>query len=149
MPRWNAEWKINFLRVFLKINHLGLNSFLTLKNYPIFVKINSLLSSCPSADTTYSKQGISFSALLTNHFYPNVRGSVGAVLGKSDGERAHSHWGLWGKFDGNLVSAWVRVTSSLCTLRRRNLMMGEREWSGSWSKYLLAAGTQWLNPVKG
>lgn len=74
---------------------------------------------------------------------------MGAVLGKNDGERAHSHWGLRDKFGGKLVSARVRVTSSLCTLRRRNLMMGEREGSGSWSKYLLAASTQWLNPVKG
>lgn len=103
-PSWNTEWKINFLKVFLKINHLGLNSFLTPKNYLVFVKINLLLSSCPSSDTTYFKQGMSSSTKLTNHFYLNARGGVGAVLGKSDGVPAHSHWGLWGGFAGKLFS---------------------------------------------
>lgn len=74
-----------------KKTRLGLNSFLTPKNYPIFVKINLLLSSCPSSDSAYFKQGISFSTKLTNHFYLNARGSVGEVLGKSDGEPAHNH----------------------------------------------------------
>lgn len=47
-----------------------------------------MLGSCPSADTEHPKQAISFSALLTNHFYPNARGSVGAILRESDWELA-------------------------------------------------------------
>lgn len=54
-----------------------------------------------------------------------------------------------GDSEVNLLESLSQHEWELCTLRRRNQMMGEREWNGSWIKYLLAASSHWLNPVKG